>query len=137
LFQPISAVTDEPSIRARMHPIGVETYHHLGQMGHLSERTELIRGVIIDQMPKSPLRTSIVQKLTRALLRTLPPGWHPRAEQPMTFADSEPEPDLAVVAGEIEDYEQAHPRTAALVIEVCVTSEESREAWRACRGRSP
>ncbi len=120
----MSAVADEAAIRARMHPISVETYHHLGDMGHLSERTELIRGVIIDQRPKSPLHSSIVQKLSRYLLRTLPPGYHQRAEQPLTFTESEPEPDVAVVSGEIEDFEQAHPRTAALVIEVCVTSEE-------------
>ena len=105
-------------------PISVATYQRLGEMGHLSERTELIRGVIIDQMPKSPLHSSIVQKLGRYLLRTIPPGYHPRAEQPLTFTGSEPEPDVAVVSGAIEDYEQAHPHTATLVIEVCVTSEE-------------
>jgi Uma2 family endonuclease len=118
------AVADEAAIRARMHPISVETYHRLGEMGHLSERTELIRGVIIDQMPKSPLHSSIVQKLGRYLVRTIPPGYHVRSEQPLTFPESEPEPDVAAVAGEIEDFEKAHPRTAAFVIEVCVTSEE-------------
>lgn len=118
------AVTDEPSIRARMHPISVETYHHLGAMGHLSERTELIRGVIIDQMPKSPLHSSIVELLGDQLVLSLPPGWIVRCEQPLTLAESEPEPDVAVIRGTRADFFSAHPGTAALVIEVCVTSEE-------------
>jgi Uma2 family endonuclease len=52
-------------------------------------------------------------------------GWIPRAEQPLTFTalDSEPEPDLAVVRGTAQDYFHAHPTTAALIIEVVVTSE--------------
>jgi len=118
------AAADEPAIRARMHPIDIATYHAFGEMSHISERTELIRGVIIDQVPKSPLHTSIVQKLARILLKTAPAGFHLRQEQPLTFSDSEPEPDVALVRGEIEDYESSHPRTAVLVIEVCVTSEE-------------
>ena len=120
----LAAAFDQPSIRARMHPISVETYHRLGEIGQIGERTELIRGIIIDQMAKSPLHSSIVQRLDRHLLRTLPPGWHPHAEQPLTFSDSEPEPDVAVVRGEIDDYETAHPTTAALIIEVWVTSED-------------
>ena len=35
---------------------------------------------------------------------------------------SEPEPDIAVVAGEPEDYLAAHPATAALVVEVADSS---------------
>ncbi len=118
------AIADEPAIRARMHPISVELYHHLGELGHISERTELIRGVIIDQMPKSPLHSSIVELLGDHLVVSLPEGWIVRREQPLTFADSEPEPDLAVVSGTRADYFQAHPSSAAMVIEVCVSSEE-------------
>ncbi len=35
-----------------------------------------------------------------------------------------PEPDLAVVRGQIADFRLAHPRTAELVIQVCVTSAD-------------
>ena len=118
------AVADEAAIRARMHPISVETYRHLGEMGHLSERTELIRGVIIDQTPKSPLHSSIVELLADHIVSSLPPGWIVRCEQPLTLAESEPEPDVAIVRGTRADFFFAHPRSAALVIEVCVTGEE-------------
>ena len=40
------------------------------------------------------------------------------------MADSEPEPDLAVVRGPRADYRTAHPATAQLVIEVAVSSIE-------------
>jgi Uma2 family endonuclease len=118
------AAADEPAIRARMHPIDIATYHAFGAMSHLSERTELIRGVIIDQMPKSPLHTTIVELLGDHLVTKVPADWTIRREQPLTLTDSEPEPDVAVVRGARADYFAEHPRTAALVIEVCVTSEE-------------
>jgi len=35
---------------------------------------------------------------------------------------SEPEPDISVVHGKIEDFDQKHPVTAALVVEVAKTS---------------
>ncbi len=42
----------------------------------------------------------------------------------MTFADSEPEPDLAIVAGTEFDFRDSHPTTAALVVEVAISSLE-------------
>jgi Uma2 family endonuclease len=42
----------------------------------------------------------------------------------MTCEDSEPEPDIAVVRGAEADFWNRHPRTAELVIEVCVTSHD-------------
>jgi Uma2 family endonuclease len=126
------AVVEEPSIRARMHPISVETYHRLAEIGQLSERTELICGVIIDQTPKSPLHSSIVELLGDQTTLSLPRGWIVRREQPLTLAESEPAPDVAIVRGSRADYFTSHPRTAALVIEVCETSE--RETRCLCRG---
>jgi Uma2 family endonuclease len=49
---------------------------------------------------------------------------HVRPEQPIVCGDSEPEPELSVIRGSISDYVAEHPRTAELVIEVCVTSHE-------------
>lgn len=50
-----------------------------------------------------------------------------RKEDPLTLADSEPEPDVSVVTGKEEDF-QSHPTTALLVVEVSVSSlNEDRE----------
>ena len=74
-------------------------------------------------MPKSPLHSSIVGLLHRFFLTELPAGWHPRAEQPLTLSDSEPEPDLAIVRGAESDFFNGHPTVADLVIEVAISTE--------------
>jgi Uma2 family endonuclease len=55
-----------------------------------------------------------------ALMRLLPGGWIVRSQEPVTLADSEPEPDAVVVRGEVKDYSRRHPgpQETALVIEV-------------------
>ncbi len=103
-------------------PLTVEQYHRLSAEGIVPERTELLQGVVIEQMTKSPLHTFLVQRLTRWIEAALPAGWFVRKEEPLTLADSEPEPDIAVVAGGPEEYRTAHPATAALVVEVAIAT---------------
>ena len=117
-------VLEESAILRQMHPISVETYHRLAEIGHLSERTELIRGVIIDKMSQSPLHASIVELLRDHLLTSLSDDCVLRQEKPLTIGVSEPEPDLAIVRGARRDFLTRHPRTAALVIEAAVSSED-------------
>ena len=45
-----------------------------------------------------------------------------RQEASLRFADSVPEPDVAVVRGRKEDFRTRHPTTAELVVEVVVSS---------------
>ena len=116
----------------RLWPLSVEAYHALGEAGLIPENTELLYGQVFQKMSKSPLHSGLVLRLLRLLQAVLPPGWQVRPEQPITCADSEPEPDLAVVRGREEDFWQAHPGTAELVIEVCVhTHEHDRSKLRA------
>lgn len=107
-----------------MWPLGVKAYHALGELGLIPEKTELLYGQVYHKMPKSPLHRLLVMRLLAVLQRILPPGLHVQVEQPITCADSEPEPDLSVIRGSIEDYHREHPHTAELVIEVCVSSHE-------------
>jgi Uma2 family endonuclease len=118
-------IFEEPAVRERLTTFTVEKYHLLFEMGALAPNVELIRGALVEKMPKSPLHASIVTLLQDYLPAKLPPGWARRAEQPLTFAalDSEPEPDLAVVRGSAGDFFRSHPTSAALIIEVVVTSE--------------
>ena len=105
-------------------PLSVEAYHALGDARLIPERTELLYGFVYHKMAQSPLHTFLMLRLLRLVQAVLPPGLHLRPEQPLTCGDSEPEPDLAVVLGAEEDFLRAHPRTAELVIEVCVSSAE-------------
>jgi Uma2 family endonuclease len=65
-----------------------------------------------------------LQFLHEALTRIPPAGRLLRTEQPLTYGDSEPEPDLAVVAGRKEDFRHDHPRTAEFVIEISISSHD-------------
>jgi len=56
-----------------------------------------------------------------ASLPSCRPGLSSAAE-PLTFADSEPEPEVAIVRGAEADFFAAHPTTAELVIEVAVSN---------------
>ena len=50
------------------------------------------------------------------------PSYSVWKEEPLTLADSEPEPDISVTRGSEEDFSRAHPSTAELVVEVAVGS---------------
>jgi Uma2 family endonuclease len=116
------SVLEDPAIRERVPALTVEHYHRLYEV-EIAPNVELIRGALIEKMPQSPLHSSIVVLLGRHLQAHIPAEWHLRSEQPLTLSDSEPEPDLAIVSGLESAYFQKHPGTAALIIEVCISTE--------------
>lgn len=105
-------------------PLSVKAYHALGDMGLIPETTELLYGQIFHKMSKSPLHSGLVRRLLRLLLQAAPAGCFVSQEQPITCGDSEPEPDFSVIRGDADDFFTEHPRTAELVIEVCVSSHD-------------
>jgi len=114
---------EHPAIRAQAHAISVTDFHKMIEHGTVAENVELLRGALVEKMSKSSLHSKVVMRLLRWLMRELPAGYFVRPEQPLTLADSEPEPDLAIIAGDDTEMAAGHPTTAALVIEVCVSSE--------------
>ena len=127
-LSPMLSVLDRPTFRARVSRLSVGEYHQLGEFNERGKRTELIRGIVIEKMSKSPLHGSIASILQRMLTPQVPATFCVRREEPLTLRDSEPEPDIAVVAGKHEDYFHAHPTTAALAVEVAVTSPDDDRA---------
>jgi Uma2 family endonuclease len=119
------AMLEQPAIRKQVQPLTVETYHRLTELGLLGEKVELLRGVIVQKMSKSPIHCAVLQRLLRLLRAACEPEYEVRQEQPLTLADSEPEPDIAVVPVSAEDYAKQHPSTALLVVEVAVTTVET------------
>lgn len=115
-------ILDQPEFRKHVVPLSVAAYHRLGELGLVDKRTELIRGVIIEKMSKSPLHELITDQLVDLVKAAAGDGFWVRKEAPITLADSEPEPDVSVVPGRRVDYAEAHPNSAALVIEVAVSS---------------
>ena len=90
---------------------------------HPEDRLELIDGEVWEMAPQSSLHSTAVRKVEEALRAVFAPDHDVRVQLPLAFdSDSEPEPDVAAVPGRIEDYRDAHPNTAALVVEVADSS---------------
>ena len=106
-----------PAMRRQVSPVSVEEYHTMGEFNVNGRRTELIRGVIIEKARKSPLHVFLHHQLYEALRLAVGPGRLVHQHDPLTFADSEPEPDLAVVSGAENTYLHSHPQTAMFVVE--------------------
>jgi Uma2 family endonuclease len=118
----MSGILEIPEVRRRVSPLTVKEYHRLGEFNDHRRRTELIRGFVIQKMSKSPLHRRICSLLYKLLLAHLPEGYSVGKEEPLTFRDSEPEPDISVTRGSEDDFSTGHPETAELVIEVSVSS---------------
>jgi Uma2 family endonuclease len=88
------------------------------------ERLELIGGEVIKKVtPQRSLHATGVSLAADVLKRAFPGGHDVRVQLPLVIGDdSEPEPDVALVRGEIRDHLAAHPSTALLVIEVADSS---------------
>ena len=104
--------------------VSVEEYHRMPEYNARGVRTELIRGIVIEKVGKTPLQCYLLNRLRRMVTdavgeRLLVSQW-----EPITMHDSEPEPDLSVVDGQIEDFCDAHPTTALLAVEVADTTVE-------------
>jgi Uma2 family endonuclease len=120
----MTAILDLPEVRRRVSPLTVEEYHRPGELNENDKRTELIRGIVIEKMSKSPLRATIASRLFKMILPLVPEGYTVRKEGPLTLRDSEPEPDISVVKGSDSDFAKSHPAAAALVVEIAVNSVE-------------
>ena len=116
------AILDLPEVRARISPLSVEAYEALAEMGVLEKQAELIRGMIVKKMPKSPLHCKLIRQIFLYLLALQRVGIAVFTERPLRLADSMPEPDVMIVRGEVSDFDATHPRSAELVVEVAVSS---------------
>ena len=116
------AILEIPEVRERLSRLSVDEYHRLGEFNENGRRTELIRGLIIEKMSKTPLHRLIASLLYEQLRAQAPKGFSVWKEEPLTLSDSEPEPDVSVIRGEMRDFGTAHPTTAELVVEVAVSS---------------
>lgn len=109
---------------AEIWPLSVTAYHVLAEAGLLPEDTELLYGTVYRKMSKSPFHSTLAGQIADLLGPQIPRGFFLRIEQPIVTDLSEPEPDLAVIKGSRAEFVREHPRTAELVIEICVTSHD-------------
>lgn len=111
----------------RTHRWTRDAYERLGEEGMIApdERVELIDGELINMAPQSSLHYTAIRNVETALRQIFGGGFELRVQGPLALSDiDEPEPDVAVVEGSIDDYRDAHPTTAVLVVEVADSSLE-------------
>ena len=87
------------------------------------EAIELLGGQLVVAEPEGAAHYTAVVKTARMLQAAFGAAWYVRMQGPIGLDDeSEPEPDVAVVPGGVEDYGRAHPSRVVLVVEVAETS---------------
>jgi Uma2 family endonuclease len=109
-------------------------YRTLTELGvfRSGEPVELIGGELLVAEPQGARHYTAVMKTARALEVAFGSGWLVRMQGPIGLdQESEPEPDVAVVSGNVDDYRAAHPSRPALTVEV---SESSLEGDRGVKG---
>jgi Uma2 family endonuclease len=100
----------------------VDEYHEMIRAGILKsgDPVELLEGWLILKMSKNPPHRLATYLARKAIEAAVPSGWYVDSQEPITTADSEPEPDITVVRGDPRQYGDRHPgpQDLALAVEV-------------------
>lgn len=119
---PANAILSDAIPYVWLHRLTVAQYHAMIAAGIVTpaDRIELLEGLLVEKMGKKPTHSQITQIIRSLFERLLPIGWHVVDQEPLTTADSEPEPDIMIVRGTLRDYMDRHPAPpdVAVVIEV-------------------
>jgi Uma2 family endonuclease len=99
-------------------------YEQLAESGVLAgQRVELIGGQIVEMPPRHATLSELVRD---AVLDAFPAGGcHARSAHPLALGEwDEPQPDVAVVVGNLREYLTAHPTAeqTLLVVEIADTT---------------
>jgi Uma2 family endonuclease len=105
----------------------LEEYHRLGELGFWGEeeRVELIRGEIITMPTKRPPHSVCNTYLVQELILLVGKRAIVRGQEPIILpADSEPQPDVAIVRNRGDRYlsSHPHPEDVLLAIEIADSS---------------
>jgi Uma2 family endonuclease len=106
---------------ARFRRLKRDEYDKLVELGAFrDEKIELLYGRLVEMTPQGARHANAVMALADLLTRGLGTRAYVRTQLPIAASeDSEPEPDLAVVA---RDRGPAHPREAHLIVEISENS---------------
>ena len=106
--------------------VSVARYQKMIETGILTadDKVELLENYLVLKTTRNPPHDSVLQRMLRPLLRLIPMKYDLRVQSAITLADSQPEPDGAVVLAEPSSYQTRHPSPAdvGLVIEVADSS---------------
>jgi Uma2 family endonuclease len=96
------------------------------------ERLELVDGLLMVREPQGSRHAAAIRRVVAALRRALGDDWQVDSQLPIALDDdSEPEPDVAVVARDPGSYRDAHPSRAALIVEIADASYRIDREYKA------
>jgi Uma2 family endonuclease len=123
------AVPEEPVLR-----LTVEAYHALLASGilHSGDPVELLEGFLVPKMTKGPRHAAVKRRFLRLINPFIPSSYFVDAQEAMTVADSEPEPDVYVVRGADADFSERHPGPGevVMVVEIADSSVHRDRTWK-------
>jgi Uma2 family endonuclease len=104
-----------------IRPLSRAEYDRMVALGWFEdERIELLHGVLVTMSPIGPRHVSLTRRLNRLLMQAIGERADVQIQGPLALtADSEPEPDVALIPF---GYDDELPPTAFLVIEVADSS---------------
>lgn len=122
--RPVPAPARQPTDEPRDRLWTREEYDRLVELGLFQgQRLQLIEGRILHVSPQGPDHSIAIELAERVLRRWFPSGYRIRAQMPFWAADgSDPEPDLAVIAGDDPRAMRDHPSAAVFIVEVSDTT---------------
>ena len=88
----------------------VKDYHQIIESGVLSGKSvELLEGEIVTMSPEKPIHSSRIDTVADYLRDVLRGKAKVREAHPVTLDNSEPEPDIAIVCFDTDNYANRHP----------------------------
>jgi Uma2 family endonuclease len=86
------------------------------------DRIELIGGHMVVKEPQHSPHAAAIMRVQRVLSAAFGAEWSVRTQMALALdEESEPEPDVSVVRADPDDYEDGHPTSAALIVEVALS----------------
>ena len=112
-----------------VHRFTVDEYHKLAEIGVLAEndRVELIHGWLVAKKTLNPPHNYAVTGLMELLQAFAITNSTIRVQQPVTTADSEPEPDVVLAAGTNATFKARNPKPSDVLLVAEVTDLSPRE----------
>lgn len=95
------------------------------------ERVELVDGALLLMPPQSAPHAATTAGVRDVLAKAYGEAWHARDHSPVVAGPTNmPEPDVAIVRGEIRDYKAHHPAGTDTAVVVEVARVSMRQARR-------
>lgn len=124
-------VSEEPSSIFRF---SLEQYHQMARQGIFEDNNEVefLEGILVNKMTKNRAHSLATHRLRVLLEGLVPAGYYVESQEPTTTSDSEPEPDVMVVRGKLEDYQDQQPPASQvpLIAEVADSSLQLDRSWK-------